>query len=71
MSLAASITTLLTFVLLTLVVPMDDEIKGVLRTIMLTAVGLSGWLQLKLLIQLQRQRGRDHPHPLRRTTDVP
>lgn len=70
MTLLASLTAVLTFVLVILAVPLDESISSVLRGVTLGGVGVAGWMFLRELIVLQRQRQQD-PCPKRRATDVP
>lgn len=55
MTLAASITAVLSFVLLVIAVPIPADVRDLLRGATLGSVGLAGWLQLKNLLVIQNR----------------
>lgn len=70
MSLAVSITAVLTFVLIVIVFPIPDGAKQVLRAVVLGGVAIAGWLMVRqLLTQQNAGRRQVDGHPLRRSTD--
>lgn len=58
MALGISILAVLTFVLIVLAAPIPPQIRDLVRTITMGAVGLAQWLMLRNLLTEQR-RGRD------------
>lgn len=72
MTLLASLTAVLTFVLFVLAVPVPRPLIDVLRGLTLGAVGIAGWMLLRQIHVLQTAV-RDEPDecPRRRATDIP
>jgi hypothetical protein len=71
MALAASLTAVLTFVMVVISVPLPDDVKTLLRGATMGGVALSGYLQLKNLLVILHRRKTDPDCPRRRATDLP
>ena len=72
MTLLASLTAVLTFVLFVLMVPIPKPAIDTLRGLTLGAVGIAGWMLLRQIHVLQTE-AKNEPEtcPRRRATDVP
>lgn len=70
MTLLASLTAVLTFVLFVMAVPVPEPITDVLRGLTLGSVGLAGWMLLREIHVLQNLHGTE-ACPRRRSTDIP
>lgn len=71
MTLLASLTAVLTFVLFVMAVPVPVAVTDVLRGLTLGSVGMAGWMLLREIHVLQQLRTVDEPCPRRRSTDIP
>lgn len=72
MTLLASLTAVLTFVLFVLVVPVPKHVIDILRGLTLGAVGIAGWMLLRQIHVLQTVvRAEPAECPKRRASDVP
>lgn len=71
MTLLASMSAVLSFVLLVLMVRVDPWLIAVLRGTTLGGVGIAGWMFLRELMVLQNRKRPAAPCPRRRSTDVP
>lgn len=71
MTLLASLTAVLTFVLFVMAVPVPREVLDGLRGLTLGSVSLAGWMLLRQIHILQNERDSEPVRPHRRCTDVP